>query len=657
MKKKLFFLMYILMILLIAVGCAGSSFPEPDEIIELFIQHWNSEEYESMYQLLTDEAKTIHDENTFISRYNNISSGIGLKAITIHEVEVGEIVDEQVTVSYTLEFETSTVERFSHHYQATLHKGEESWFLAWDHNLVFPDLEAAYAARVTRHFPQRGSILDRNNKPLAYSGTVREIGVVPGKIGDENFLLNSLASLLELSPEAIEKAYTQSWVMPEMYVPIKKISEAYWQEKSEQFLALQGVMIKQVQGRVYDVPPTLGQTVGYLSEITKEKLEDLRPLGYRAGDYIGFTGLEAAYETTLAGTIGFAITIYDAANNAAATVAETAVVDGEDLITTLDSDLQFVTDKVLAEQTGSVIILDSISGEVLTMGSNPGYDSNLFALGITQAQYSRLQEKNSPFANRALTGQMPPGSTFKPFTALMALAENIFDPAESWDTPQKWQASSGWGNHYVTRVGRPAGAVNLRRAMVYSDNVYFAALSVKLGADKFTRHAKLLGFEETIPFPLTVHSSKINTKPLSDVLLADSGYGQGELQMSPLHLALMFSLFPRGDGTIPKPQFFLGELPQTWLDTGYAPENIRLVDETLRAAIQEPGAVAGAGNLEGLDIKGKTGTAEISGQRQLGWYACYFDHYVIVVALDGDTTMNSRQAIDIANQIIRLGEF
>ena len=652
-NKKI--LCLLLLVFLFVTGCDKT--PAPEETIKQFIQHWQNAAYEEAYQLLTVEAREEYPWELFRKRYKDISTGIGLTGVTIKEITVNEQADGQVEAHYLLEFTTTTVPQFEQEYTAVLHKGEGKWLLAWDHELIFPGLKSSYTVRLKREVPPRGSIYDRNNIALANTGQIREIGVVPGRIADERNLLQDLAVLLEMSEEAIKNAYSQSWVQPEMYVPIKKISEAYWQEKKEQFLAIKGVMIQQKQGRVYNCPSSLAQTVGYIAEISAEQLEEKRALGYRAGDFLGVTGMEEVFEEELAGTIGFNISIYDENNKFVSEVAKKEAIAGKDIKTTLDSSLQQIADKALTEKTGAVVLLQASTGEVLSLSSKPGFDSNLFALGITAAQYERLGQLNSPFLNRSLAALLPPGSTFKPFTALMALAAEAVDPAESWNTPKQWQANPSWGGYYVTRVDRPGGAVDLEKAMIYSDNVYFADLSLKIGSKRFIQYAEQLGFNQQLPFVLKTHSSEIGGDNLSDIMLADSGYGQGQVQLTPLHLALMFSIFPREDGTIPAPQILAGQEPTVWLESGFTVPQIAQVAATLGAAVQSPDAVAAAGNLPGLNIKGKTGTAEISDSRQIGWYACYFEDYVLVVALEGDRTMTSNQAIEVANKIIQAGIF
>lgn len=652
--KAAIFLLIRTMITMAAVillfGCSHDSFPEPEETIAAYVRLWQEADYSEMYGLLTAESRLLHTEETFTARHSNISSGISLTELSLTNYQEEALEDGTVKAGYTLTFTTNIVPPFTKDYTTMLHKGEEVWLMEWDHNLIFPELTEDLVVRVSRHFPMRGSVLDRNGDALASPGNAREVGVVPGRIADEKELLKSLAPLLQVSEEFIYNAYTQSWVQEDMFVPLKKITEGFWQDNRDNLLAIQGVLVNTTSSRNYTVPSSLSQTLGYISEISANELQARRPEGYRAGDMTGSTGLERAFEAELSGEIGFTISIDDQQRQNVATISEKTSRDGSDLKTTIDTGLQKVADAAMGKHSGSAVILDHMTGEILALASKPGFDPNLFALSITSQQYAALQELDSPFLNRALNGLYPPGSTFKPFTALIALYEEAFSPDYSWDTPLQWQKEPGWGHYHITRVSRPPGPVDLTKAMKFSDNVYFADLALKTGWGNFTKHEEHLGFGLKIPLVLNVSSSQLTSTGTGDILLADTGYGQGEMLLNPLHLALMYTLIARTDGSIPRPTLLPRDTYSPWLQTPYKPETIELLDDILGTTARDQDGLAI--RIPGKDVRGKTGTAEISAEKQLGWFACYFDTYTLVVLLEGDRTMTSRNAINVARKII-----
>lgn len=651
MPKKI--LIFFLLLFMVS-GCADEGFPSPEDTLHEFIELWNAGEYEAMYGLLSEEAQIVNPQDVFTARYENISTGIGLNTVSLQGIVVDEDDENSdlVKADYSLQFDTTTVPYFTQEYEITLQKGEERWLIDWEHSQVFTELTDDSAVKVTRQFPTRGEISDRNNVPLVYPGTVREVGVVPGRIGDEAILLAGLADILQLTEEKIKQAYTQSWVQPDMFVPIQRVTEVFWQENQDQLLSLQGVMVNRAESRLYDFPESSAPAMGYVAEVTAETLVDLKQKGYRAGDYVGATGMEAHFEERLAGDIGFTITINNLDHDILHTVAEHAPEDGENLILTLDKKLMGTVDWALGKHTGSAVLLNAQTGDILAMVSKPGYNSNFFSLGITAQQYNDLQSLDSPFMNRVVRSLMPPGSAFKPITALIALESAAFDPNDAWDTPQLWQKDSSWGSYHIRRVDRPRGSVDLLRGMKWSDNVYFADLSLKVGWEKFEENAKRLGFGQPPPEFLSTRDSQFVTSTKGDILLADSGFGQGEIQVTPLHLGLQFAAIARGDGNLPSPRITVEQEPDIWLETGFSAENIARVDQALKAAVQDVDAVGYMSDSPRLDLRGKTGTAQISAENQIAWFACYFDDYVLVVALEGDSTITSRAAINVAELIL-----
>jgi penicillin-binding protein len=227
----------------------------------------------------------------------------------------------------------------------------------------------------------------------------------------------------------------------------------------------------------------------------------------------------------------------------------------------------------------------------------------------------------------------------------------VLDPLYAWDTPRQWQPGPHWGNYFVRRVFRQPGPVNLELALKESDNVYFGELSLRIGQESFRDYCQVLGFERELGLPLARAKSQIGEIDC-EIALADSSYGQGKMQVSPLHLAMMYGALARGDGLIPKPTLLAeGEFIE-WGNTGFDLTALVTVDRILAKIAGEPGSV---GYLPLPGYRGKTGTAEISQSRQLVWYVCYNQEHVLVVMLEGDSSLRSSQAVAVARAILKQG--
>ena len=182
--NKIIFLLIILFALGFA-GCSPDAYPSPEQSLLAYVKDWNSGNYEGMYEILTDAAKSNHTEEMFANRHKYISDNLAITSLELKDIMLQESESNKVDVSYTLDFFTNTVSQFSHTYTASLEKGENCWLINWEQSHILPNLTPENTIKVTRQFPKRGSIIDRNQTPLANQGVIREIGVVTGKISDE----------------------------------------------------------------------------------------------------------------------------------------------------------------------------------------------------------------------------------------------------------------------------------------------------------------------------------------------------------------------------------------------------------------------------------------------------------------------------------------
>lgn len=628
----------VFLLLVLLWGCDQQR-QGPEEVLASYIDRWQVGDYSGMYSLLSSRARATCTEDVFTVRHQKISQGIGLVS-----VELVDVVNQDGILSYRLDFSTRTGGDFSFEYQLEATWEEESWRFSWDHCHIFPQLNSTRVVRVSRELPKRGAILDRNSIPLAYSGTVYEVGLVPGK--ENGATVSALAALFDKQEAALTELINDS--VGKDYVPVATIDGEKWGELRQNMTCLPGVLVRAISGRIYSFPACLAQTVGYVGEVQEQELQDLELLGYESGDLVGRSGIELQWDRELAGTPGFIIDIRDENDNIMAVVAQRPVLHGANVATTLDLEKVKILDQTLGERTGCAILL-GFQGDVIAVASKPGFDPNVIVKGLSGKQYEDILTQDSPFLNRAFNGLYPPGSVFKPFTALIALEEEVFDPEASWDTPQQWQGDPSWGGYMVTRVLRPHGPVNLEEAMRWSDNVYFADLGLKIGWSAFTAYSNQLGFEQTQPFPLCYEQSSIGGGH-GDVLLADSSYGQGKMMATPLHIALMYAALGRGDGVLPLPRI-IAEEPGLWLESGFSMDKIALVDQVL--------VYAASGREQSLvgtkALRGKTGTSEVSATKQVAWYLCYSDKAVLAITIEGDRTLSSTEAVQVARDCLALG--
>ena len=379
--------------------------------------------------------------------------------------------------------------------------------------------------------------------------------------------------------------------------------------------------------REYPYGEIASHLVGYIRGISAEELEAHSGEGYTESSLIGKTGLELAFEDRLKGTNGTGIYIVDEDENVIETIAETDVEDGEDIKTTIDIELQENIFNEFDGDNGFSVAMNPKTGEVLAVVSFPSFDSNNFITGFSNEEWNSLSnDKNTPMLAR-YEGTWVPGSSFKPVTGGIGLTTNSFTSNEDFGTSGlSWQNNSSWGDYYVTTLTRYSGAANLRNALIYSDNIYFAKAALKIGADTFAEQLNKIGFNTSIDFPISMSASQYSDTENfeTEVQLADSGYGQGKVLVNPLHMASIYSAFVN-DGNMIKPVIEYNSETEYLIENAFTKEAAEEIRDDLIQVVDNSNGTGHEAKISGVTIAGKTGTAELKSSQdeegaELGWF-------------------------------------
>lgn len=618
-----------------------NSWKTPEELLAIYMQHIPEQEYGQMYEMLDAEASGNIKQEDFIKRNSAIYEGIEVQNMTVEILTYNE---EQREVTYRTTFDT-IAGNVSFENEAFFLKGEEGYQLVWDDSLIFPNLTSTDKVRVSTTQAERGEILDRNGRVLAGKGTASSVGIVPGKLENREEAVAGAAALLETTPEVIEKKLSAQWVKEDSFVPIKtipKVSETELMkispdeevlkelERQEKLLEIPGVMISDVEVRQYPYGKAAAHLIGYVQGVTAEDLEKHQGEGYTATSVIGRSGMEGLFEKELKGQNGCRIYITDSEGNEKEEITSVLVQHGQDIQLTIDADLQVSLYEQFKEDKSCSVAMNPYTGEVLALVSTPSYDNNDFIRGLSDAQWTALNEdEDKPMYNR-FRQVWCPGSTFKPITAAIGLQSGAIDPTEDYgNVGLSWQKDTSWGSYYVTTL-HAYEPVILENALIYSDNIYFAKAALKIGAEAMESHLTQLGFNEELPFEITMAQSQYsNTESIeTEIQLADSGYGQGQILINPLHMACIYSAFCN-EGNIVKPYLVYQEEAQAeyWIEDAFSAETAGQVLEGMKKVVNHPNGTGYAAHRDDILLAGKTGTAEIKASKEdtsgteLGWFA------------------------------------
>ena len=348
--------------------------------------------------------------------------------------------------------------------------------------------------------PNRGLILDRNGVVLARNYSAYTLEIMPGRTREIERTVSELAEVVDIQPKdrARFRKLLQELRNAES-IPIRtRLSDEEVARFAAQRYRFPGVEIKARLFRQYPHGELASHVIGYIGRINQADQDKLEGEGlaanYRGTDFIGKAGIEASYQQELHGTTGFEQVEIDAAGRGIRTLSRTAAQSGNNLTLTLDIKLQEVAEAVFGDRRGALVAIDPASGGVLALVSKPGFDPNLFVDGIDAASWDALNNSpDRPLNNRALTGQYPPGSTFKPFMALAALELGKRSPSYTIHDPgffslpgvlHRWRDWKAGGH----------GAVDMHRSIVISCDTYYYGLGNELGIDNIHGFMGQLGF-------------------------------------------------------------------------------------------------------------------------------------------------------------------
>lgn len=619
---------------------------KPEDVLTKYMSHITKQEYEEMYRMIAEEESGNITQEDFVTRNSNIYEGIGTLNVKIENITSEKGKGGAVTVSYQSVLDTSAG-KISFDNEVEFVKEAKKYALVWNDSVIFPDLEAGDKVRVSTTEAKRGRILDRNGTVLAGEGTASSVGIVPGKLEDRQAALEQAGSLLGMDAETIEKMLDAGWVQDDSFVPLKTIPKLEEidmmteetdeetlkkQDRQNQLLEIPGVMISDTEVRTYPLKEAAAHLTGYVQSVTAEDLEEHAGEGYNSNSVIGRSGMEGLFEKELKGQNGCEIYITDENGDKKVTLADTPVEDGQDVQLTIDAALQKSLYGQFKEDKSCSVAMNPYTGEILALVSTPSFDDNDFIMGMSGEEWTALDEdERQPMYNR-FRQVWCPGSTFKPVVAAIGLDAGAIDPDEDYgNVGRSWQKDASWGDYYVTTLEEYEPVV-LENALIYSDNIYFAKAALKIGEKTLTDSLDKLGFNQEIPFEITLKQSQYSNSETieSEILLADSGYGQGQVLMNPVHLASLYTAFANG-GNVIKPHLLYdaGKDSEVWIQGAFSADAAGRVLEGMKKVVNTPEGTGYAAHREDTVLAGKTGTAEIKASKddetgtELGWFAVF----------------------------------
>jgi penicillin-binding protein 2 len=507
------------------------------------------------------------------------------------------------------------------------------WFVQIVRSEYYFNLSENNRIRAVKITAPRGYVLDRNGAVIVENEPAYTLHLYRREARDLDASITFIADLLGLNVDQVRYRVDRGRRDPE-FVPIAIAENLGLEEVAAveaRAVEHPEFAITVSQRRLYKHGGSAAHALGYLSEATPEQIKSAGNM-YRVGDWIGQKGIEGAYERLLAGTNGERRVIVDSHGREVSEANRLEASPGQNLFLSVDLKLQEVAEEYFRDKVGSVVALDPETGEILALVSSPSYDPNWFTRRVTSAEWTSLLENpDRPLQNRAIQNMYSPGSVIKPFLAYGALAMDLVDPNAKIFCPGH---AEFYGREFHCHKKGGHGLVNLRDAIKLSCDVYFYNLGKRLGIDRISEIASSFGFGQPTGVDLAFEKSglvpseewarvkrKARWYPSETISVA---IGQGPLLVTSMQIARALAGLIE-EGKMPTPHlFYSSQDPRTGAQLRYKPEfrhamalsdeKLAIVKSGMWAVVNEAGGTAFGSRVNGLEMGGKTGTAQVVGR-------------------------------------------
>ena len=674
----------IMILLLAAMLMLFTGCPPEDEVkacAEQFFAYLKAGDYQGIYSIMTPTSQSLISKEQLEDYYTRV---YGLLEVDGVEVQVDERVNKEreVVFNYTLVLNSSAYGKLVYPSSVTVKQLMDFYLLDWSPANVVPGMDYHDTVHKRTLKGIRGEIFDCNGSVLVKNDYAVTVYFNLNKTDDFSQSANLLSAILSLDSEKLlsdmnkAKANGNDTVVAATYVP-GELSASL----EEAALQVNGVRIDRgsitpIRRAVYG--SVAAHLLGYSTPVTQQDRANEKYASLSDGTRVGRTGIEYIYDDTLRGQDGVEIYLRSSDSTRKTVLYKKDAVAGQDVVLTIDILLQLEAEELMQQQystngsVGSVIVNDPASGAVKVLANYPSFDLNIYAAPIPKKEAAQLvQDEKAPLLNRATQGLFPPGSVCKTLSAIAGLESgavnmNTAFPYENQivkidDKTDGWRpAGSNWSHMIVREHMRGSasyGDLNMTRALVFSDNIYFGWMGMRMGANELINWYTRLGIGEKLPFELSVKASQISNDPENQKLktnqkfLADTAVGHGEVLVTPMQLSAIFTLYGNS-GTIMKP-YCVDRLCTTGADGEHqtvwqaeqsvykhqvcSESTVNKISTALtKVTVDGTGVQA---NVKGMTLVAKTGTAQKSEKEEIGWMAGYIKEggipYSVMVCVNG----------------------
>jgi penicillin-binding protein 2 len=455
------------------------SAPDAESTVNRFLDLWNEREFQAMYAMLSPRSQEMISEITFRERYEDVWTSVQLTEVQ-HEIISSLISPDEAQVRYRITLKSAILGDISRETWLDLTRGESEWGIQWSDSSILPELTEDTHLVMGAVVPTRANIYDREGLAMATETDVVALHLIPNQIGGENAersMLSSLSRLLDRPQESIENEY-DDLRETDWYVHLGEVSLAEYQPFQGTLSSVGGVVTNEYSARYYFSGGIAPHTVGYVSWIPEDQLDDYLRAGYVRDEFVGQIGVEKEFEVPLRGEPGGTLYLSDSEGQLVQALASKDSEPPFAVYTNLERDFQRHVQQAIAGFNGAIVVLERDTGAVLAMASSPGFDPNLFdpehpytSRGLEEI----FSNPDTPLLNRATFGKYPLGSVFKIISMAAAMESGLFQADTVRNCPLIWTTRDGIPLHdwRYDRELPAQGDLTLLQALERSCNTYF----------------------------------------------------------------------------------------------------------------------------------------------------------------------------------------
>ncbi|MEW5869017.1 MAG: penicillin-binding transpeptidase domain-containing protein [Chloroflexota bacterium] len=623
--------------------------PDVTVAVRAYLDAWKSENYGSMYTLLTSLSQNALSQEKFIDVYSSVATEAALDSID-YEILSVLVNPETAQVRYRVVLHSILVGDISRETLMNLSLEAGQWRVQWDYSLILPDLKDGNYLLMDRrgYVPSRANIYDRRGRALVAQADATALGLYPDEVepSQAETLFARLAELTGLRVDTIRTMYENAPIGADWYLPLGEVSSDKVARQFEQLIDFNGLVMRSYKSRYYFEGGIAPHVVGYVSAIQPDEVDAYRRKGYLPDERVGRSGLEQWGESYLAGQRGGALYVFNAQGQPMTRLAERDSRASQAVYTTLERDFQLAAQQAISSFPGAIVVLERDTGRVLAMVSSPSFDPNAFepVNFNSNKQLSEISaDPSNPLLNRATQGQYPLGSVFKIITMAAALESGKYTPETTYQCGYTFEELPNavlYDWTYTYGGIAPSGLLNLSQGLMRSCNPYFWHIGLDLYNQGLTQAVSNMARNFGLGKPTGIVGLEELAgnipDPQNQVDAVNMAIGQGDVLVSPLQVATFAAAIGNG-GTLYRPQVVEQVAPpdgnpvdafkpQINGTLPLKPETLKALQDAMLGVIrnEQPRGTAWH-RFTGLDIKvsGKTGTAQSGGDRPHAWFAGY----------------------------------